>query len=170
MNGMIAAFEAFDGREVAPLRGLVATDPEVRRVLEHVPGPHEVAASWVLKALVERGAVTAAELAGFLGRLGLLSEPDAILHVLQCAQHAPGPVARAMRDDLVPLYRHPRGLVRVWAFDAYIRGVEHPAELDDTSARIRQALEDRQAAMRARARGLAAEFGIDVGEFRLGGH
>ena len=160
---ILSALARFDGKEVAPLRALVADGPEVRRVLEHVPGPHEVAASWVIKALVERRQVSEAELAGFLGRLALLGEADAILHVLQCAQHAPVVVARAMRPDLVPLYRHPRGLVRVWAFDAYIRGAEHPAELEDTAARIRQGLAERQAAMRARARGLAAEYGIDVG-------
>ena len=128
------ALRAFNGREVAPLKALVATGPEMRRVLEHVPGQHEVAASWVVKALVERGQVSDAELAGFLGRLSLVRQADAILHVLQCAQHGPVAVARAMRDDLVPLYRHPRGLVRVWAFDAYIRGAEHPAELEDITA------------------------------------
>lgn len=156
------AFAAFDGRHVAPLRALVADGPEVRRVLEHVPGPHEVAASWVLKALAEDGRLTQVELAGFLGRLPLLTEADAILHLLQCAQHAPPPVARAMRDDLVPLYRHPRGLVRVWAFDAYIRGANHPAEMDDTEERLRQGARDRYAAMRARARGLAAELAIEL--------
>lgn len=159
---MIDAFEAFDGREVAPLKALVAEGPVVRRVLEHVPGPHEVAASWVLKAMAERGQMSDAELAGFLGRLSLLTEPDAVLHLLQTAQYAPQLVARALRDDMVPLYRHPKGLVRVWAFDAYIRGADHPAELDDTRERIRQGLGDRQAAMRARARGLAVEFGIEV--------
>jgi len=157
-----AALLAFDGRDVAPLRALAAQKPDLRRVLEHMPGPQEVAASWVAKALVERGEVGDAELAGLLARLALLREPDAILHVLQCAQYAPVAVARAMRADMGPLYRHPRGLVRVWAFDAYIRGAEHPEELSDTTERLRQGLRDRQAAMRARARGLASELGIEI--------
>ncbi|MEM1274331.1 MAG: hypothetical protein AAGF88_10970 [Pseudomonadota bacterium] len=161
-SSILDAFESFDGRHVSPLRALIEGDPDVARIFEHVPGPHEVAASWVLKALAERGQMRDAELAGFLVRLSLLSEPDAILHLLQCAQYTPVAVARAMRDDLVPLYRHPRGLVRVWAFDAYIRGAEHPAELADTTERIRQGLADRQAAMRARARGLASELQIEV--------
>ena len=80
-----------------------------------------------------------------------MSEADAILHVLQSAQHAPQPVARGMREDLVPLYRHDRGLVRVWAFDAFIRGAKMPEERADVAERIRQGLGDRFAAMRARA-------------------
>ncbi len=159
---LVETFEAFDGRRVATLRTLVAGEIEPKRVLEHLPGPYEIAASWVMKALAEAGRLSPAELAGFLSRLPLLTEADAILHVLQSAQHAPPPVARAMREDMVPLYRHPRGLVRVWAFDAFVRGSDIPAEQADVDARIRQGLGDRYAAMRARARALAKEYEVAV--------
>ncbi|MEM9320789.1 MAG: hypothetical protein AAGA70_17565 [Pseudomonadota bacterium] len=158
----IAAFEAFDGRRVAPLRALVAGNPDTRRVLDHVPGDHEIAASWVMKALAEAGRLSTADLAGFLARLPFLSEPDAVLHLLQSAQYAPQPVARAMRDDLVALYRHPRGLVRVWAFDAYVRGADLPAERADLAERIKAGTGNRYAAMRARARALAAQFDVEI--------
>jgi hypothetical protein len=161
-DDIAAALAAFDGRHVAPLRVCVGdafSAAAMQALLIALPGPHQIGASWMLKALAETGRLSDADLRATLQQLPALHEPDAILHVLQTVQYAPASDARALRDHLRPLYRHTRGMVRVWAFDAYCRGADLPAERADIAARIDAALTDRQAAMRARGRGLARHFG-----------
>ncbi len=164
VNDIHAALAAFDGRKVGPLKEAVGLPlkPEAEAaLLDAVPGADQIGATWMVKALVETGRLSEAQLAEALVSLPNLTEPDAILHLLQSVQYAPG-LARALRPDLVPLYRHPRGLVRVWAFDAYCRGAILPEEQGDLAERITQGLRDRSKAMQARSRALAREFGVEI--------
>ncbi len=156
-----AALAAFDGKHTAPLKAALADDlsPDAEAALiAAVPGPDEVAATWVVKALVEKNRLGQHHLATLFDRLPQITEPDAALHLLQCAQHAPD-AARILRPHLVAFYGHTKILLRVWAFDAYCRGADGS---EDLSERIRQGLADRSAAMRARSKALANEFGIDL--------
>ncbi|MEO0385231.1 MAG: hypothetical protein AAF234_16930 [Pseudomonadota bacterium] len=114
-------------------------------LLELLPGPHEIAASWVLKARLEAGLLGETTQNSIYACLPKLSEPDVILHRLQMVQHAP----YAPADTIRPYLTHKRTLVRVWALDALARVAP-----DEAAPLIRAALDDPSAAMRARARAL----------------
>lgn len=154
----------FDGRHVASLRLLVdrGIAPDgVDSLVDAMPGPHEIGASWMLKALAEGEGLLRADLVRVFATLPALTEPDAILHVLQMVQFDPE-AARDVREAMVPLAGHSRLLVTVWAFDAYCRTAFGPGSDADREARIRQGLRNRSKAMQARARALAREYGIRV--------
>jgi hypothetical protein len=154
----------FDGRRVETLRLLVSRglSPDgIAALIEAVPGRHETGASWMLKALAETGALSREQLTRVFASLPELTEPDAILHVLQMVRFDPV-AARGVRDAMVPLAGHPRLLVNVWTFDAYCRSAFGPGADADRHERIRQGLRHRSKAMRARARALALEFGVDA--------
>ena len=152
---------AFDGRHVAPLRALVdrGLDGSARSMmLAAVPGQHEIAATWMAKAMAERGDLAPEAFRALFDALPRVTEADAILHVLQMVQHAPD-LARGLRPHLVSLAGHNRLLVTVWAFDAFCRTCA-PGETADRDERIRQGLRHRSKAMQARARALAREFDV----------
>ncbi|MBY4893899.1 hypothetical protein KUL25_14160 [Rhodobacteraceae bacterium N5(2021)] len=158
-----AALAAFDGTDVAPLKAVARdglTPDALATLIAAIPGPDEVATTWLLKALVERGQIGAGALADVFDRLPQITAPDAALHILQCAQYAPD-AAPVLRPHLAPFHGSKKIFLRVWAFDAYCRAAD-PAE--DLSERILQGLTDRSAAMRARSRALARDFGIDLGQ------
>lgn len=160
-DDITAALAAFDGTHTAPLKAVVrdGLSPDaVATLIAAIPGPGEVAATWLLKALVERGKIGSGTLAEVFDRLPQITAPDAALHVLQCAQYAPD-AAPILRPHLTPFYGSKKIFLRVWAFDAYCRGAD-PSE--DLTERIRQGLSDRSAAMRARSKALARDFGIDL--------
>ncbi len=155
------ALAQFDGTHTAPLRDVLQDDlsPEARATLvAAIPGPDEVAATWLIKALVERGQLGTGQVAQVFEAFAKISHPDAALHVLQCAQYAPD-AAPILRPHLTPYYGSSKILLRVWAFDAYCRGA--PPD-EDLSARIRQGLRMREASMRARSKVLAQDFGVDL--------
>jgi len=153
----------FDGRRVATLRFLVdegVSSDGMTALVEALPGRHEVGASWMLKALAEAGALPSDEMSRVFASLPHLTDPDAILHVLQMARHDPI-AASEFREAILPLAGHPRLLVRVWTFDAYCRTAAGPGADADRAERIRQGMRHRSKAMQARARALAREFGVD---------
>lgn len=145
------ALGAFDGRHVASLKRLVAeglSESEVRAVLAALPGPHEVSATWVLKALAEADRLSVDAAGKAFGVLGQLTDGDAILHALQMVQHLPGPAGVA-RKQIETLLDHKKLLVQVWALDAMVR-------IDPAGGRplVLEALDAPRASMRARARAL----------------
>ena len=144
---LLAALYDFDGKHVADLRALARSDVPDQAFLDEMPGPHEVAASWVLKARAEAGTLTGGVTHGLFASLLKLSEPDAALHVLQMVQHAP----HAPADLIRPFLQHRRTLLRVWALDALARVAP-----DEAAPLVKAALDDTSAAMRARARALSA--------------
>ncbi len=155
------ALAAFDGTHTEPLRACLAEDlsPAAEAaLLSAFPGTHEIAATWLLKALVEKGRIGNGRVADAFERFSQLTEADAALHLMQCAQHVPD-AAPILRPHLAPYYGHKKILLRVWAFDAYCWGA--PPD-EDLSERIKQGLNDRSAAMRARSKALARDFGVDL--------
>ena len=143
------ALAQFDGTHTAPLRDVLQDDlsPEARATLvAAIPGPDEVAATWLIKALVERG------------QLGTGQVAQVFEAFAKIAQYAPD-AAPILRPHLTPYYGSSKILLRVWAFDAYCRGA--PPD-EDLSARIRQGLRMREASMRARSKVLAQDFGVDL--------
>ncbi|MFN3170161.1 MAG: hypothetical protein ACE37E_05665 [Hyphomicrobiales bacterium] len=143
----LAALYAFDGKRVGGLKALIDADAADADLLALLPGPHEIAASWVLKARLEAGLLGEAAQNSIYECLPNLSEPDAILHLLQMVQHAP----HAEADVIRPFLTHKRTLVRVWALDALARVAPNEA-----APLIKVALDDPSAAMRARARALVS--------------
>jgi hypothetical protein len=157
------ALVRFDGRRVASLRLLVdrgVSREGIAALIAALPGRREIGASWMLKALAEGPGLSRDDLLAVFRRLPELTEADAILHVLQMVRCDPE-AARVVRNDIVPLAGHDRLLVNVWAFDAYCRTAQGPAEATDREARIRQGFRHRSKAMQARARALAREFGVE---------
>lgn len=142
----LAARYAFDGKRVGGLKALVDADVADADLLALLPGPHEIAASWVLKARLEAGLLGETVQNSVYACLPKLSEPDAVLHLLQMVRHAPHAEADAIRPHLT----HKRTLVRVWALDALARIAP-----DEAAPLIEAALDDPSAAMRARARALS---------------
>lgn len=143
----LAALYAFDGKRVAGLRTLARSDTPDEALLAELPGDHEVGASWVLKARAEAGALEEETGKALFDCLPKLTQPDAILHVLQMVQHAPA----AAPDVIKPYLMHKRTLLRVWALDALARVAPNEAV-----PLVQAALDDPSAAMRARARALLA--------------
>jgi hypothetical protein len=144
----LAALYAFDGKRVVGLKALVRADVPDADLLAELPGPHEIAATWVLKARLENGLLSDAVQKRVFQHLPKLTEPDAILHLLQMVQHAPF----ATVDDVRLFLTHKRTLVRVWALDALARLAP-----DEAAPLVEAALDDPSAAMRARARALATK-------------
>lgn len=141
----LAALYAFDGKRVGGLKALVEADVADADLLALLPGPYEIAASWVLKARLDAGLLGETVQNNVYACLPKLSEPDAILHLLQMVRHAP----YASVDTIRPYLTHKRTLVRVWALDALARVAP-----DEAAPLIEAALDDPSAAMRARARAL----------------
>lgn len=158
------ALAAFDGRRIAPLKDAVdlPLTPEAEgAILDAVAGPDQVGATWMVKALAEAGRLSEAQLAEALADFPKLTEPDAILHLLQTVQYAPG-VAEPYLRNFVGLAGSDKLFLRVWAFDAYCRVAAMHGAMADVTDRIEQGLTDRSKAMQARARALAREFGVKV--------
>ena len=146
VEDVIDLLAAFDGKPVAPLRTLARSNVPSRDLLRFLPGPHEVAASWVLKARVEGNGLDETIARSVFETLPKLTQPDAILHALQMVQFAPVADPTVIR----PFLAVKRTLHRVWALDALSRVAP-----DEAVPLIEAALEDPSAAMRARARALA---------------
>ncbi|MEJ6390292.1 hypothetical protein [Gymnodinialimonas ulvae] len=158
---ILRALADFDGTHTEPLRALLAEDlsPEAEdALLAALPGPDEVAATWLIKALAGKGRIGQGRIAQAFEAFGELSQPDAALHLMQSAQYAPD-AASLLRPHLSPYYGSSGILLRAWAFDAYCRGA---APEEDLSERIRQGLRSRHAAIRARSKALARAFGVDL--------
>ena len=144
--------DAFDGKHTAPLQTIAAeATPDLQRQLvREIPGPRETAATWVLKALAEQGRLEEKVAASVFEELAGLSDWQAMLHVLQMVQHHPRAFAVDV-DTLRDLLAHPKTLVRAWALDAFVR--VGPA--GESRRLVNEALDAKQASIRARARQLA---------------
>ncbi|WGI22560.1 hypothetical protein [Amylibacter sp. IMCC11727] len=154
MNAVRAALERFDGTHTAELvgamdmaradvAGLVALcfDPDVA-----------VAATWLVKALVEQG--TDVTLDHVFASLQAQTEWAAQLHILQCVQFAPM-AAVAHVDAVRDLMGADKALVRVWALDAFVRIAQcAPKFRKDAKGFVEAALAAKAASLRARARNL----------------
>ena len=146
---------AFDGKHVAPLRTLAdaAKLEQQRELAGEVSGPHETAATWILKSLAETGRLDPAVAASVIEELDALESWEAILHVLQMVHYTSADVKVDLKT-LRGLMAHEKTLVCVWALDAFAK-VGPPEEAKPL---VQNALDAKQASMRARARKLAEMF------------
>ena len=151
------ALGAFDGQHVGPLKAAVEEFEDghagtLMSACESDDARRAVAASWMIKALSESGRVTPFDWSRIWRVLETSPDWECALHLLQTVQHAPhGPTY----DQVQPWLDHKRTLLRVWALDAlvHVAGRE-PRYVDEARARVRGALADGPASLRARARAL----------------
>jgi hypothetical protein len=154
MSTLKAALARFDGTHTAELVEALDLGRENRGELVALCGDTDVAvaATWVIKALVEKG--EAVDVAAVFETLFLQTEWPAQLHVLQCAQYDLD-AAAAHIEAIRSLMRSPKVLVRVWAMDAFVRGaVVQPDLRGQASKMVEAALSGGAASLRARAREL----------------
>lgn len=159
------AIFAFDGRSVADLKLAVehVSPVEAEALLDLCSSgdpAHRVAATWIVKALLETSRGAMLDLSALFSRLGEETAPDAILHLLQSVQFAPAQ-ASGQRTAIEAHLKHKRTLVAVWALDALVRIALHTGE-QMVAARnlVDMALMHDKASMRARARHLAPLVGL----------
>ncbi|MEM7753580.1 MAG: hypothetical protein AAF230_09215 [Pseudomonadota bacterium] len=162
---VIEAILSFDGTHVAELKAAVSgydasEAPALIDFCESDNLGHRVAATWIVKGLLEMGAVTGLDLARVFDRLNHENAWEPLLHLLQSVQHADD-AALPYRDAIRRCLAHEKTLVRVWALDALVRiALAHDAERADAREAVDAALSDPKASMRARARKLAPLLGL----------
>ena len=150
------ALAAFDGRHTDTLKRLVRDRPfDGEELLALCREPDvEVAATWVLKALLENGVGRDWPLSRVFAALPEIQAWEAQLHVLQCVQFAPE-AALGVVEDIENLMQSDRTLVRVWAMDALVRVADEQTNLRPRAeAHVAAALAESAASLRARARAL----------------
>ena len=116
----------------------------------------QVGATWVLRNLVERGAVLDGRQAEKL--LRLLSQPiapDALLHVLQTLPHMEVEPAQqgALHNALMALIKSRRAFIRAWAYNGLgILAAREPSLRNEVLTLLDQAAGRETAAVKARIR------------------
>ncbi len=145
-----AAAEGFASEEAEPLMAFCESEtPAIR-----------VAATWIVKALCERGEAGLLDMGRVFDRLGTETEWEALLHLLQSVQYVPGP-AIPQRETIEELLNHEKTLVSVWALDALVRiALETGEGLEGARDLVETALSGPKASLRARARQLASILGL----------
>ncbi len=162
---VIEAVLSFDGKHVDDLnsaaRNFAPSDgPVLIELCSSGESAHRVAATWIVKAVLETGGAAPLDLPAFFARLDVETDWEALLHLLQSVQHAPE-AASARRAAVRNLLDHKKALVAVWALDAFVRiGLETGDGLEDARQRVETSLTYGKAAMRARARHLAPLLGL----------
>ncbi|MEM9426197.1 MAG: hypothetical protein AAGA06_05800 [Pseudomonadota bacterium] len=159
------AIFAFDGRSAADLKlaAQKVSPADAEALLDlcsSEDSAHRVAATWIVKALLETSRGAMLDLSAVFARLGEETAPDAILHLLQSVQYAPTQTSTQLSAIEAHL-DHKKTLVAVWALDAVVRialytGQRMVAARDLVDA----ALTHDKASMRARARHLAPLLGL----------
>lgn len=153
--GLKQILARFDGKHVHELREAAATmsDAEITELAAFCGGEHAVAATWLVKHLLETGRPT--DFAQAFAHLSGELPWEAQLHLLQCVQFAPD-VALIRHKEIRSLLNHPKTLLRVWAMDAFVRVWQvDPLLAKKAPALVHAALQDKSASLRARARHLA---------------
>ena len=165
MSQLVEAVLSFDGKHVSELRVAARgfDGDEAAELLEFCASGaprHRVAATWIVKAVLEAGGGATLDLWRFFSNLAVETEWEALLHLLQSVQFAPEP-ASAERAAIEGLLGHEKALVAVWALDALVRvAIETGEGLDAVQGRVDAALSDKRASKRARARHLAPLLGL----------
>ena len=154
MSRLRTALARFDGKHTAALVKAeeLARDDLAGLVALCSDADVAVAATWVVKALAEKG--VAVDLARAFAGMRVDGPWDAQLHLLQCAQFAPEIVLTRI-DVVRALMDARKTLVRVWALDAFVRGADiEPAWRAEAARAVDVALDGGAASLRARARAL----------------
>jgi len=151
---LIDAIMGFNGKHIAKLRSAAerfrardATD-----LAKMCLGADAVAATWVVKALCEKGRANELDLNRVFAALGEDLDWEAALHLLQSVKYAPN-AAAPFASAIINFLDHPKVLVRVWALDAFVRlSLVAPKYQSDAKVRVNDALSAKAASLRARAR------------------
>lgn len=158
------AIHAFDGRTddlKAAARGFGAA--EVGALSDYLDSSvvaHRVAASWIARAVIERGRGDLLDLPSFFGRLKGETDWQVLLHILQSVQFAPN-AAVTHSGRIEELVNHPKTLVAVWALDAKVRiALVSGKGMVEARSLVETALSHPKASCRARARHLAPLPGL----------
>ncbi|MCP5072990.1 MAG: hypothetical protein GY947_06810 [Rhodobacteraceae bacterium] len=154
------ALNRFDGKTTTELKEALplAAEPDQAGTLMHACWSEEprlaVAATWVVKALVESGQGGHLDMPEMFTVLETADHWEVQLHLLQIVQYAP----EAAVDQVAAVRRllgAKKTLIRVWALDAFVRVAGVRGELrDEARAMIAAGLNDKAASMRARCRNL----------------
>jgi len=154
--GLVDTIDAFDGKLTEPLKVAVAEfdDEDAGLLVELCHSESAVAATWVVKGLLEAQGGASLDLRRFFAALQNKADWLALLHLLQCVQFAPD-AAVAEVFAVRGLLRHSKTFVRVWALDAFVRiALVEPEFLVDARARVAAAQKSEFASVRARANAL----------------
>lgn len=151
------ALARFDGKHTESLReaAQIAAESQCRGLVEACFDPDlTVAATWVVKHLVETNQAKHIDLTRAIQALPGNRWPDAQLHLLQMVQHAPA-ACLGQTTQIRALLDAKKTLVRVWALDAFVRlATLQPVIQTEAKVLVKAAVLDERASMRARARDL----------------
>lgn len=128
MMDIAETLRSYDRKRVAPFRAVAeavrgapeGAVPQLLALAASDEAALQVGATWVVKYLAERGNPPRGEAAArVVGLLERVSEPDAVLHVLQTLPHLEIPADRreTLASTLKHLTRSPRALIRAWAYN-----------------------------------------------------
>ena len=165
MKDVLEAVLAFDGKHVDELNSAAQqfSEADGGALIELCSSSdplHRVAATWIVKAVLEDGRPEGLDLGSFFVRLEDETEWGALLHLLQSVQ-LDSRAASKHRDAVRRLLDHRKTLVAVWALDAHVRiAMETGDGLEDAHRCVEAALAHDKASMRARARHLAPLLGL----------
>jgi hypothetical protein len=124
-------------------------------LLNALKRPEEsVAASWIIKALLESGRGRHLDMNAAFGVLAQSTDWATQLHLCQCVRYVPD-AAIGHAATFRALINAKKTLVRVWALDAFVRlSYLRPELRDDAQELLAELAHDRSAAMRARVKNL----------------
>ena len=150
------ALAEFDGKHTDPLRVAAADyeNADASTLEAECFGARAVAATWVVKALLEDGRALSLDMNSVFEALRTNNQWETTLHLLQSVQYAPE-AALAQVFAIQELMANPKTLIRVWALDAFVRVAQvDRGFLPEARRLVDQALENEAASVRARARAL----------------
>ncbi|MEM7306565.1 MAG: hypothetical protein AAF682_07840 [Planctomycetota bacterium] len=158
------AFEREGVPGLAPFAAAPPSEPWLDELVHGSADPRaSIAATWLLKAYLERGAeLTRPQTAALLRALERVPTADARLHLCQLIGHLDVPrrnaeqLARFLRNGAAGDHK----LIRAWAVDGLHRlGLQHREYHTEARLSVDRASRDAAASVRARARNIQREAG-----------
>lgn len=149
-----ARLRAADARSTAELEAVIegGIDEDALALACHDPETSD-AASWIVKALAERGESGDLDLAHCLSALHTAENWPTQLHLLQTIQHAPD-AALEIASAVLNHLNAEKTLVRVWAMDALVHLATHQPNLRPSATQHLTRAQFGPASLTARAKHL----------------
>ncbi len=165
-----AALDAYDGRQVRTLRGLISVVAPPEAVMMHIiarcqdeEARIQSGASWLVKNFLEAGArLNAAQTKALIASYGPTVSWDACLHHCQSMRWLtiPESAMAEVGEFIGRCTGAPEPFVRAWAYDALFQITRaDPMLLADTVDVLQDAEEDPAPSVRARVRALLKASG-----------
>ena len=171
---MAETLGSYDGKRVAPFRAVAeavrctpeSAMPQLLDLAASDEASLQVGATWVVKYLAERGDAPSGDAAArLIDLLQQVTEPDAILHLLQTLPHIEIPAGRreALGRDLKRLIRSRRAFIRAWAYNGLgVLAAADPALRREVEALFEASEATETASVRVRIRHARAAMGGTV--------